>query len=73
MEDTVIPARVMYDIFTDENGKKHVITAFMPVLFDDADMYSSEREIEIINSLLSDSPDYRQDLAEGILHTGSIF
>lgn len=55
VEDTVIPARVMYDIFTDENEKKHVITAFMPVLFDDADMYSSEREIEIINSLLSDS------------------
>ena len=27
----------------------------------------------VINSLLSDSPDYRQDLAEGILHTGSIF
>ncbi|MDD3053975.1 MAG: hypothetical protein PHG84_06230 [Endomicrobiaceae bacterium] len=54
IENTIIPAKVMYDMFIDDKGKNHIIIAFMPILFDDIDMYCSVQETEILNSILSD-------------------
>nr|MCR4662326.1 hypothetical protein [Endomicrobiaceae bacterium] len=54
VENTVIPAKVFYDIIVDNKGNNHVVVAFMPVLLDSMDMYSSVTETDFINSILSE-------------------
>lgn len=62
VENTIIPAKVFYDTIVDEKGKNHVVVAFMPILFDDIDMYSSVREINFLKSVLSDSTTELEEL-----------
>lgn len=52
VENTVIPAKIFYDVIVDNKGNNHVVVAFMPVLLDSIDMYSSTKETDFINSIL---------------------
>ncbi|WP_372520683.1 hypothetical protein [Candidatus Ruminimicrobiellum ovillum] len=54
VENTVIPAKVYYDVIVDNKGNNHVVVAFMPVLLDNIDMYSSVTETDFIKSILSE-------------------
>ena len=54
VENTVIPAKVFYDVIIDNKGNNHVVAAFMPILLDYMDMYSSVKEIDFIKSILSE-------------------
>ena len=52
VENTIIPAKIYYDVIVDNKGNNHVVVAFMPVLLDSIDMYSSTTETDFINSIL---------------------
>ena len=52
VENTIIPAKIYYDVIVDNKGNNHVAVAFMPVLLDSIDMYSSTTETDFINSIL---------------------
>lgn len=54
VENITIPSKVFYDTITDNKGKSYVVVAFLPVLFDDIDMYASSKETDFLSSILSD-------------------
>ena len=62
VENTVIPARVYYDVIVDNKGNNHVVIAFVPVLLDNIDMYSSVTETDFIKSILSEETTEKNEL-----------
>ncbi len=62
VENTVIPAKVYSDVIVDNKGNNHVVVAFVPVLLDDIDMYSSVTETDFIKSILSEEKTKQNEL-----------
>lgn len=62
VENTVIPAKVYSDVIVDNKGNNHVVIAFVPVLLDDIDMYSSVTETDFIKSILSEEKTEQNEL-----------
>ena len=62
VENTVIPAKVYYDVIVDNKGNNHIVVAFIPILLDDMDMYSSVTETDFIKSILSEDKTEKNEL-----------
>lgn len=62
VENTVVPAKVYSDVIVDNKGNNHVVVAFVPVLLDDIDMYSSVTETDFIKSILSEEKTKQNEL-----------
>ena len=62
VENTVVPAKIYYDVLVDNKGNNHVAVAFIPVLLDDIDMYSSVTETDFIKSILSNEKTEQNEL-----------
>lgn len=62
VENTIIPAKVYYDVIVDTKGNNHIVVAFMPVLLDDMEMYSSVTETDFIKSILSEDKTEKTEL-----------